>query len=171
MSGWVQQSVSAEQSSSTWSTDCSTGDNFRWSRQSSNVAFFSPPQSRRLNLSVGFSFCLFFFFSLFLSLKRNYMAPETYQLSWRRGRTLLKHWIETLKLWHSIKKVTASKSSGCSSVQLGLISFFALFFYYLCVNKYTYYIFSSKCSTWEKHWFEHKSFMKKCEFFLTWIAV
>lgn len=40
----------------------------------------------------------------------------------------------TKKLWHSIK-VTASKSSQCSSVQLGLISFFA-HFYYLCVHKY-----------------------------------
>lgn len=63
---------------------------------------------------------------------RNYTASETYQLSWRRGgRTLLKHWIETLKLWHSIKKVTASKSSQCSSVQLGLISFFDFIFYFL----------------------------------------
>lgn len=27
------------------------------------MAFVSPPQSRRLNLSVGFSFCFVFFFS------------------------------------------------------------------------------------------------------------
>lgn len=149
---WVQQL--SVQRSSTWSTNCSTkscltSDDFTWSSQSSNVALFFHPHRAEDETSV----LAFLFFSsspLFLFfLKRNYMAPETYQLSWRRGRTLLKHWIETLKLWHSIKKVTASKSSGCSSVQLGLISFFApFFFYYLCVNKYTYIIFSSKCSTW-----------------------
>lgn len=54
------------------------------------------------NLSVG---RFFFFF-----WKRNYTASETYQLSWRRGRTLLKHWIETLKLWHSIKKLLPLKA-------------------------------------------------------------
>ena len=51
-----------------------------------------------LETSVMAEFLFFFFFFW----KRNYTASETYQLSWRRGRTLLKHWIETLKLWHSI---------------------------------------------------------------------
>lgn len=60
------------------------------------IFFFSPTEPKMYfpfyvgNLSVGRFW------------KRNYTASETYQLSWRRGRTLLKHWIETLKLWHSI---------------------------------------------------------------------
>lgn len=117
-----------------------------------------PPPCFSLNagdLSVGFFLFFFFFFSFWT---RIYAASETYQLSWRLGRTLLKHWIETLKFFGTQLNVTASNSSRCSSVQLGWISFFApyfsfsffyfLFFFTTCVYKLiNKYILLFICST------------------------